>query len=155
MATGPIHRFAKRKEDGSIEQKRIVIELDGSRVTVDETVFASDGPVINESFTEEINRLIESGQIIIPSTGASTHHVVDITEQLESGRYTYNIISNEDTPLMTSDIFRVFLDGVNVSQDVTISEDRFSFSFIDLYPETFFGTNNTRLVIDFIEHIGG
>ena len=154
MATGPIHRFAKRKGDGSIEQKRVVIEADGSRAVIDEVVFTSDSPIINANFTDEINNLIQSGQIIIPSSDSLSHHIADITDQLESGKYTYNIVSREGAPLRTGDIFRVFLDGVNVSQDVVLSDDRTTFTFIDLYPANVFGAQNTRLVIDFIEQSG-
>tara|TARA_A200000159_G_scaffold162112_1_gene185330 strand:- start:1905 stop:2372 length:468 start_codon:yes stop_codon:yes gene_type:complete len=154
MATGPIYRFAKRNEDGTIEQKRLVVEPDGSRTVVSESIFTSENPILNQSFTDEINRLIQAGEIVIPSQEVSSHHVVDITDQLESEKYTYNIVSKGGIPLRGSDILRVFLDGVNVSQDVAISDDRFSFTFIDLYPGNLFGTANTRLVIDFIEYSG-
>ena len=39
---------------------------------------------------------------------------------------------------------------MNVTEDVDISEDRLSFTFINLYGDAVFGSDNTRLVIDFI-----
>ena len=151
MAQGRIHRFARRKDDGSIQGSKAVIEEDGSISTVDEIIFTSESPVITPNFTDEINNLIQSGQINIPQAESSTHHIVDISDQLESGKYIYLFKNKAGDQIKASDIYRIFLDGVNVSEDTELSEDRYSFVFSELYPEDHFGLSNTRLVVDFME----
>lgn len=154
MATSSVYRFPKTKEDGSIEEERIIIDKDGSLKKVSEIIFTADSPTISESFTDEINSLILSGQIIIPTQEQAGAHIVDITDQLEEGKYTYSFVSKSGQSVKCGDIFRIFYNGLNVSEDVDVSEDRLSFTFSDLYSSKEFGLPNTRLVIDFIQAQG-
>lgn len=151
MATGAVYRFAKRKNDNTIEGERLIIDSDGSLTKVNETVFTSESPVIPQNFTDEINALIQSGDIVIPEQDSLSMHIVDITDQLQAGKYTYNIVDANGGPLSCGAVFRVFFNGLNVSEDIDISEDRKSFTFIEAYSEEIFGYSESRLVIDFIE----
>ena len=63
MATGTIHRFPKKDEDGSIEGARLVKDSDGKIEEITEIIFSSDSPTITANFTEEINNLIANGDI--------------------------------------------------------------------------------------------
>ena len=92
MATGAVYRFAKRKNDNTIEGERLIIDSDGSLTKVNETIFTSESPVIPQNFTDEINALIQSGDIVIPEQDSLSMHIVDITDQLQAGKYTYNIV---------------------------------------------------------------
>lgn len=151
MATGSIHRFPRRKQDGSIEAERSIKDENGNIQKVSEVIFTADSPTIPVDFTDEINRLIQNGDINIPVASSLNMHIVDITDQLEDDKYTYNFVNKNNQSIATGDIYRIFLNGVNVSEDLTISEDRKSFTFIDLYDGKTFGFPETRLVIDFIE----
>ena len=153
MATGNIYRFPKRQADGSIRADISIKDENGNIQRVSELILESETPSISFELTEEINRLIENGDIIIPQTSASigNMHIVDISSQLEAGKYAYNFVDKNNNPVKTSDIYRIFFNGVNVSSDIDISEDKLSFTFIDAYEAVDFGLPESRLVIDFIE----
>lgn len=151
MATGTVYRFAKKKENNTIEGEKLVVDTDGSLTRVNEIIFTSESPAIPQGFTDEINALIQSGDIVIPQQDSLSMHVVDITDQLQAGKYTYNIVDANGSPLSCGAIFRVFFNGLNVSEDIDISEDRKSFTFFEAYSEEVFGYSESRLVIDFIE----
>ena len=151
MATGAVYRFAKRKEDDTIEGERFVVDKDGSLTRIKETIFTTTSPVIPDGFTDEINALIQSGEIVIPEQASVSMHVVDITDQLQAGRYTYDIVHANGESISCGPIFRVFFNGLNVSEDIDISEDRKSFTFFDVYDGQMFGYSESRLVIDFVE----
>ena len=153
MATGTVYRFPRRKDDNSIEGERLIKDKDGSLKKVSELVFTAESPTLPVNFTEEINNLISNGDIEIPQQAVANSHIVDISDQLEAEKYTYNFVDNNGESVKTSDIFRIFFNGMNVSEDVDISADRFSFTFIDAYDESIFGTPETRLVVDFIEEV--
>ena len=150
MANGRAYRFPKRNEDDSIEVQRLIKDKDGALKKVSELIFTADTPSIPINFTEEINNLISSGQIVIPSDNTNKH-IVDISDQLESDKYTYHFISKSGTPVKCGDIYRIFFNGINVSKDVDLSADNMSFTFMDEYEGYVFGLPNTRIVIDFEE----
>lgn len=151
MANGTVRRFPKRNEDNSIEGDRLIKDVDGTLKKVSELIFTAESPAIPSNFTEEINSLISSGQIEIPETEAANSHIVDISGQLEAAKYTYDFVDKDGSAVKCGDICRVFFNGINVSQDVDISGDRLSFTFINLYGDAVFGKDETRLVIDFVE----
>jgi hypothetical protein len=152
MASGFVYRFAKTQEDGSIKGERIIHNSDGSLTTISEIVFDADSSIFPSEFTDEINRLIDEGVIDVPSDLLTTSHIVDISDELEEGRYTYNFVDKDGGEKEASDIYRIFLNGLNVSEDIDISEDRLSFTFIEEYEPEVFGYEDSRLVIDFVEN---
>jgi hypothetical protein len=151
MASGNIYRIPKRNADNTVSGSRLIKSSDGTFEEVSEVIFTSDSPSIPDSFTDEINNLIDSGKIEIPNSEVRNSHIVDISDQLESGKYTYNFINSDGDLVKCSDIFRVFFNGLNVSQDIDLSADRLSFTFIDAYQAAEFGIEDSRLVIDFVE----
>lgn len=154
MATSSISRIPKRKDDGSIETERLIRDSDGSLRKVSEIIFTSESPTLSVNFTDEINQLIASGQIVIPNSAQAGAHIVDISDQLASGKKSYNFVNSTGDGVECGDIYRVFFNGLNVSEDVEISGDRLAFTFIDEYDNDDFSHPNTRLVIDFLEKIG-
>ena len=150
MAIGSIYRFPKRLDDGTIKVKRKIKGNDGGLEDIDEIIFSANEPTLGSGFTAEINSLIESGEIKIPGADIVNSYIVDISSQLEAGKYTYNFEDDNGEPAECDKIYRIFFNGLNVSEDVDISEDRLSFTFIDLYGDAVFGLPESRLVIDFI-----
>ena len=69
---------------------------------------------------------------MIPSDNTNKH-IVDISDQLESDKYTYNFIGKSGAPVKCGDIYRIFFNGINVSEDVDLSADNMSFTFMDEY----------------------
>lgn len=155
MATSSIYRLPKTKEDGTIQEEKIIIDKDGSIKKVNEIIFTADSPVISTNFTDEINALIQSGQIEIPTSDQINSHIVDISSQLAPEKFSYNFTNSSGENIKCSDVYRIFFNGLNVSQDVDISADRMSFTFCDLYSGEDFGYPETRLVIDFIQETEG
>jgi|TARA_Y100000287_G_C14221721_1_gene356717 hypothetical protein len=150
MAIGSIYRFPKKTEDGTIKVKRKIKTDDGGLEDIDEIIFSADSPTLGSNFTDEINSLIESGEIKIPGADIVNSYIIDISHQLQEGKYTYNFVNDNSDPVECDKIYRIFFNGLNVSEDVTLSEDRMSFTFIDLYGDAIFGMPESRLVIDFI-----
>ena len=151
MASGPAFKITKRKTDGTLEKEILVKNLDGSISRVTQTVFEAGGPAVPATFSEEITRLIDIGEIELPAAGISNSYIVEITDQLTAGKYTYNIVDSSGASKKASSVFRVFLDGMNVTPDVTLAANGLTFTFMAEYPTESFGYPESKLVIDFIE----
>ena len=128
MAIGNIFRFPKKNSDGSIEINRVIIDEDGNRVTITESVIDSNAS----------------------SSEAKPNHIVDISDQLSHGKYTYIFVNSSGEATAASGVFRIYYNGVNFTTDVTVSSDGYSFTFPDSCPDALFDDNNT-LLIDFVE----
>jgi hypothetical protein len=128
MATGYINRLPERK-NGSIMCPRLIIDENGRATYI-------------------MEEIIELGKK--RKTDGKENHIVNISDQLQPGKYTYKILSAEGFPIASSNIFRVFLSGVNVTSGVTISEDGFEFSFSETFSPDLFNQNEV-LIIDFEE----
>jgi len=108
MATGTIHRFPEKSDDGSIEGRRRVKDSDGKIEEITEIIFSSDSPTITANFTDEINNLIVSGEIEIPGADVVNSHIVDISDQLEEAKYEYNFVDKDGAPVECGKIFSIF-----------------------------------------------
>jgi len=148
MATGPATRFPTRNSDGTISVERTIRDENGNFTKITQTIFDAESPTIPVDFAEEIVALIENGDIEFPTS--INDHIVNISDQLELGKFTYLIVDSNGASKNSSDTFRVFLNGLNVTLDVEVSEDRDSFTFSNEYSSDDFDPTQC-LIIDFKE----
>ena len=128
MAIGNVTRIPRISSSGKITVSRTVINENGDMVSITEEIFPTERRTVD-------------GRV---------SHIVNISDQLSSGKYTYNIVNNSGQPVSASSIFRVFLSGVNLSSEVTLSEDGKSFTFSEDCNESLFSSGEV-LIIDFEE----
>lgn len=128
MATGYINRIPIRQGD-AIVCPRLIIDKNGKATYIMEEIM-------------ELGRKRNSDGKVC--------HIVDISDQLEVGKYTYNFVDSNGNAIESSNIFRVFLSGMNITSSVTISSDGLSFSFSETFSPDLFSKNEV-LVIDFEE----
>ena len=128
MAIGSIFRIPRIDANGKITIPRTVIDQNGNMINITEEIFPSERTTIE-------------GKVA---------HIVNISDQLQEGRYTYQILTNAGASVSSSNILRVFLSGMNVTSEVSLADDGKSFSFsADCDPKLF---NPTEiLIIDFEE----
>lgn len=128
MAIGNVFRIPKVDSNGKITVSRTVINENGDMVNITEEIFPSESTAID----------------------GKTAHIVNISDQLQEGKYTYQVVTNAGGSVPSSNIFRVFLSGVNITSEVNLADDGKSFSFsTDCDPKLF---NSTEiLIIDFVE----
>lgn len=128
MAIGNVVRIPRIDTSGKITVSRTIINENGDMVSITEEIFPTE------------RRTVE-GKI---------SHIVNISDQLEEGRYTYQVVNNAGNPISSSSIFRVFLSGTNITSEVSLSDDGKSFTFSeDCDPKLF--SSNEILIIDFEE----
>lgn len=128
MAIGNVTRIPRINSSGKITVSRTVINENGDMVSITEEIFPTERSTVD----------------------GKVSHIVNISDQLAPGTYTYNIVNNSGQSISASSIFRVFLSGVNLSSEVTLSEDGKSFTFSDNCEPDLFGSNEV-LIIDFEE----
>ena len=148
MASGQAFKLPKAKPDGTIERETLFVNAEGQVDRMTEIIFSAEEPALSESFGDEILALVESGEI---SVSLSDQHIVNISDQLEAGKYTYIFVDKDGNSKKASAVYRIFLNGINVTDDVDIAEDYLSFTFIDDYNSDDFGYPHTKLIIDFTE----
>lgn len=128
MATGSVFRIPRVDTNGKITVSRTVINENGDMVNITEEIFPSERTTIE-------------GKVA---------HIVNISNQLQEGRYTYQILKNNGVSVSSSSIFRVFLSGMNMTSEISLADDGKSFSFsADCDPKLFSPTE--ILIIDFEE----
>ena len=98
-------------------------------------------------FSDKITELINDGTISFPT--AANAHLVEISDQLEEGKFTYDVVDADGDPRTPGDIFRVFLNGICVSKDCSVSGSTFTFN--SGYSAEDFGYPDQILIIDYIE----
>ena len=148
MASGTITRLPRARADGTIERETLFVNAEGQINKMTEIIFSAEEPALSEAFGDEILALIGSGDI---SISPSEQHIVNISDQLEAGKYTYVFTDKDGNSKKSSAIYRIFFNGINITDDVDIAEDYLSFTFIDDYDSDIFGYSNTKLIIDFTE----
>jgi hypothetical protein len=148
MASGPATKFPTTSSDGTISVERTVKDEDGNLVKINQIIFDEDSPTVSSEFAQEIVDLINSGEVSAPV--ASNQYLVNISDQVEFGKYIYQVVDKTGAAKVSSDIFRVFFNGLNVTIDVTLSEDGKSFEFSEDYDPSDFNDSDF-LVIDYVE----
>lgn len=128
MATGSIKRFAQRSSGGKVTGSRVIKDENGNFVTITEEIF-------------------EAGR---STPDSKRSYVVDISDQLSSGKYVYNFVDNNGAAISSSNAYNVFLNGINVTAETTISGDGLSFEFAGYLPANSFSFNQI-LLISFVE----
>ncbi len=128
MAIGSIKRFPQKNPDGTVTTERMIRDENGNFVTITEQVQEVGGP----------------------SAESKPAHIVDISDQLQVGKYNYLFKNLSGDQKASSNIYRVFYNGVNMTSETTLSSDGLSFSFSSSLPEEFFSINEV-LIIDFVE----
>ena len=129
MAIGSIKRFPQKNPDGTITTERMIRDENGNFITITEEVQEVGGP---------------------SSAVGKPAHIVEISDQLQIGKYNYLFKDLSGNQKASSNIYRVFYNGVNMTSETTLSSDGLSFSFSSSLPEEFFSTNEV-LIIDFVE----
>jgi len=147
MAGGIAVKFPKVQPDGSIEREIFFKNTEGKLERMTETVFSAETPVFSEAFSDKIEELINDGIINIPTVANA--HLVEISDQLEEGKFTYNIVDDSGGSKTPGDIFRVFFNGLCVSKDCSVSGSTFTFN--SGYSAEDFGYPDQILIIDYIE----
>lgn len=139
MPMAQVIRFPKKREDGSISQKQWSKGPDGKMQLIESSVFDDQSPVVSLTFSNEILKLVGRRQ------------VVDISSYMEAGKYEYDIVDHLGNIKEASNIFRVFLNGLNISKDIYLKENRKMFCFPHSFPAEFFGMKDNVLIIDYVE----
>ena len=148
MASGPATRIARRLGDGTIKKEGLVKNADGSISKIDQIIIDSSDPVVPQDFAQEIINLINNGDVTFPS--GPNQYIVNISDQLEVGKYNYSFVDNDGNQKISSDIYRIFYNGINVTRDVNLSNDKKTFTFSNLYDPNQFDDTSV-LIIDFTE----
>jgi len=128
MAIGSIKRFAQIDSSGKITNSRVIKDENGNFITITEEIFDASSSTFD----------------------SKRSYVVDISDQLSSGKYIYNFVDNDGVAISSSNAYNVFLNGINVTAETTISEDGFSFEFAEYLPANSFSFNQI-LLISFVE----
>jgi hypothetical protein len=147
VAGGIAVKFPKVQPDGSIERETFFKNAEGKLERMTETIFSAETPVFSETFSDKITELINDGTISFPT--AANAHLVEISDQLEEGKFTYDVVDADGDPRTPGDIFRVFLNGICVSKDCSVSGSTFTFN--SGYSAEDFGYPDQILIIDYIE----
>lgn len=148
MASGQAFRLPRENPDGTIERDTLFVNADGQVGRMTEIVLSAESPTLSEAFSDEIVQLIADGEI---SLSLPNQHIVNISDQLSPGQYTYLFADKAGLPKKSSSIYRVFFNGINVTDDVDVSADYMSFTFIEDYASDAFGYPDTKIIIDFTE----
>ena len=148
MASGPATKFPTTSDDGTISVERTIKDEDGNLIKINQTIFNADSPTVPVEFAQEIVDLINAGEVSAPT--ASDHYIVDISDQIEVGKYIYQVVDQSGASKISSDTFRVFFNGLNVTTDVSLLEGGGSFEFSDCYDSSDFHESDF-IIIDYIE----
>jgi hypothetical protein len=147
MASGAAFKLPK-KVGNQITQEYRYKDESGSLVSGQKVIIDTDDVDWAESVGQEIMNLLASGELVLPDAAAGSISLrrESLTEQMESDKYIYQLSAAAKTGK-----FMVYLNGLNVTLDVELSEDGGSFTFNSEYSGDMFGEYGATIFVDYIE----